>query len=173
MISYVTGDATTPTGTGCKIVCHVCNDQGFWGAGFVLALSARWPNVPAEYSTAFTKGVPHPEKLGTVQLVTIKDGELYVANMIAQRSIKPCKDYSKEGCPPIRYDALLKCLKEVATFAKQKNATIHAPRFGAGLSGGDWDVIAALIASAWADLQVTIYDFQAVQAAPQTDDEII
>lgn len=40
-IHYVTGDATEPIGEGEKIIAHICNDQGGWGAGFVLALSKK------------------------------------------------------------------------------------------------------------------------------------
>jgi hypothetical protein len=25
-----------------KLICHICNDLGGWGKGFVLALSRRW-----------------------------------------------------------------------------------------------------------------------------------
>jgi O-acetyl-ADP-ribose deacetylase (regulator of RNase III) len=41
-IFYMTGDATAPVGEGQKLIVHVCNDIGAWGAGFVLALSKRW-----------------------------------------------------------------------------------------------------------------------------------
>src|ERR1700719_3262144 len=40
-INYVEGDATLPIGNGRKVIAHVCNDGGAWGAGFVMALSAR------------------------------------------------------------------------------------------------------------------------------------
>jgi O-acetyl-ADP-ribose deacetylase (regulator of RNase III) len=46
-IAYHTGDATRPVGRGNKIIAHVCNDQGRWGKGFVMAISARWP-LPEE-----------------------------------------------------------------------------------------------------------------------------
>ena len=36
-IQYLTGDATAPQSQGNKIICHVCNDIGGWGKGFVLA----------------------------------------------------------------------------------------------------------------------------------------
>ena len=29
-INYVKGDATTPIGTGDKIICHITNDIGAW-----------------------------------------------------------------------------------------------------------------------------------------------
>jgi hypothetical protein len=40
-IQYIAGDATAPIGDGNKIIAHVCNDIGAWGAGFVLAISKR------------------------------------------------------------------------------------------------------------------------------------
>jgi len=39
-ITYRRGDATAPNADGSKIVCHVCNDVGGWGKGFVVALHA-------------------------------------------------------------------------------------------------------------------------------------
>ena len=40
-IQFITGDATAPIGKGNRIIAHVCNDIGAWGAGFVLAISKR------------------------------------------------------------------------------------------------------------------------------------
>ena len=39
-INYLKGDATEPTKKP-AIICHVCNDIGGWGRGFVLALSKK------------------------------------------------------------------------------------------------------------------------------------
>lgn len=44
-----TGDATQPEGTGPRVLVRVCNDQGLWGAGFVLALSRRFKAPEAAY----------------------------------------------------------------------------------------------------------------------------
>jgi hypothetical protein len=41
-INYLKGDATFPEAKGTKIICHICNDLGAWGKGFVLAISKRW-----------------------------------------------------------------------------------------------------------------------------------
>lgn len=35
MITYLTGDATKPRGNGRKIIAHVTNDEGAWGAGLL------------------------------------------------------------------------------------------------------------------------------------------
>lgn len=48
-ITYIKGDATCPQAKGTKIICHVCNDIGGWGKGFVLAISRRWEQPEAEY----------------------------------------------------------------------------------------------------------------------------
>jgi O-acetyl-ADP-ribose deacetylase (regulator of RNase III) len=47
--------------------------------------------------------------------------------------------------PPIRYDALEKCLKAVYKRAYALGCTVHAPRIGCVLAGGDWKYISQLI----------------------------
>jgi O-acetyl-ADP-ribose deacetylase (regulator of RNase III) len=51
-ITYLTGDATAPVGTGTKIIAHVCNDIGRWGKGFVLVISKRWPEPEHAFKAA-------------------------------------------------------------------------------------------------------------------------
>ena len=51
---------------------------------------------------------------------------------------------TEEG-PPIRYEAVEKCLQNVAAKARELNATLHMPRIGCGLAGGSWDRIEPLI----------------------------
>jgi len=157
VINYVLGDATRPQGEGPKFIIHCCNNFGLWGAGFVLALSRRW-SAP-EYGYRDWGG---PYKLGQVQLVKVED-DLHVLNMIGQSGVR-----TQSGGPPIRYEAIRKCLKQVALMAKSEDfpcfgtpASIHAPRFGAGLAGGEWDRIAKIIQEELVDkgLSVTIYDF--------------
>lgn len=134
---YVKGDATSPTS---GIICHVCNDIGAWGAGFVLALSRKWREPERLYKIWHSRGtwLGKKFKLGEVQFVQV-GSNLYVANMIAQRDIRHKK------LPPIRYSALTKCLQEVNAFAKDKGLELHAPKFGAGLAGGDWQTIESII----------------------------
>jgi hypothetical protein len=45
VIRYLVGDATAPFIKGPKIIAHVCNDVGKWGLGFVMSVSAKWPDV--------------------------------------------------------------------------------------------------------------------------------
>lgn len=151
-LSYLTGDATQPI-LKPALIMHVCNDIGAWGRGFVLAVDKISPRPRNAYSTKAVYG------LGEVQFVPCagdgRDGVM-VANMIAQHDIRFCR-----GCgePPIRYDALARCLEAVFDWTRVNNyLTIHAPRLGSGLAGGDWVVIEALIEKILKDRIVYIYD---------------
>ena len=48
-LKIIKGDATSPQAKGNRIVAHVCNDLGKWGKGFVMAVSARWPEPEEAY----------------------------------------------------------------------------------------------------------------------------
>src|ERR1700722_6016752 len=48
-VRLLKGDATSPQARGVKIIAHICNDLGNWGKGFVLAISARWPEPEKAY----------------------------------------------------------------------------------------------------------------------------
>jgi len=159
-IRYVSGDATDPIGDGRKFIIHCCNDMGLWGAGFVVALSKKWKNPEIRYrewSREFLLGNKDRGDfcLGNVQFVRVEK-DIVVANMIGQHGVG-----WKNGIPPIRYDSIEKCLKKVAKFATHNNAEVHAPRFGAGLAGGDWNKIEELIVDRLIHkgIGVTIYDF--------------
>lgn len=130
-ILYIKGDATAPIGSGVKVITHICNDIGGWGKGFVLALSKKW-KMPEE---AYRQWYKSQEEftLGAVQFVNVEN-KLYVANMIGQHGIY--KD--SKGLPPIRYDAVRQCLKEVALFTIAHKASVpYAPYW---LWTGRWQV---------------------------------
>lgn len=155
VIRYLKGDATSPQAAGVKIIAHVCNDIGAWGAGFVLAISARWPDPEAEYRKWYAARSGNDFALGAVQLVQVEP-YICVANMIGQRGIKT----GSKG-PPIRYPAVGQCLARVGETALSLAATVHMPRIGCGLAGGKWEEIEPLIASNLTErgVAVTVYDF--------------
>lgn len=152
-IDYRTGDATQPIGSDPKIIAHVCNDIGGWGRGFVMALSNRWPEPERKYREWYAERRSNDFGLGAVQLVTVDNG-LWVANMIGQRDVRRV-----DGVPPIRYDALAECLGRLAEHAVERTASVHMPRIGAGLAGGDWERIEGIILEQLLPhVSVTVYD---------------
>jgi len=153
-IQYTKGDATAPQSENNKIIVHICNDMGGWGKGFVMAISKRWKKPENQYREWFKS--KDGFELGKVQFVQVEE-DLWVANLIGQHKIN--KD--ENGNAPIRYDAIEDGLKEVASFAKESNASVHMPRIGCGLAGGKWEMIEPIILQRLSnnDVEVVVYDF--------------
>ncbi len=167
-IRYVQGDATAPEGTGLKIIAHVCNDAGAWGAGFVMALSRRWPEPEAAYRKWHQIRAINDFGLGAVQMVTVSP-DIQVANMVGQHGA----GYAGSR-PPVRYEAIGRALGQLArnagTHAGRPAASVHMPRIGCGLAGGDWGCIEPLILDRLCShaIWVTVYDLPPGSAAPGT-----
>jgi O-acetyl-ADP-ribose deacetylase (regulator of RNase III) len=154
-INTTVGDATAPQGEGAKVIVHVCNDVGGWGRGFVMALSRRWPEPEAQYRDWYSRRDENDFLLGNVQFVEVEP-ELWVANLIGQHGLRP-----SGGRPPVRYDAIRAGLAKVGEFAIRHAASVHMPRIGCGLAGGNWEEVEAIVRETLSerDVTVTVYDF--------------
>lgn len=92
--------------------------------------------------------------LGGVQVLELGEG-LYLGNMLAQQGIRgrtpqfssdECGSDTRQGNFPLRYSALKRCLENVVVECKRRGiSSVHMPRIGAGLGGGDWDYIREII----------------------------
>ena len=138
-IKYLKGDATSPQSKGVKIICHICNDLGGWGKGFVLAISNRWESPEKDYRIWHRKRANNDFQLGNIKVIKVEK-YIYVANMIAQRGMK-----TGSNGPPIRYEAVKSCLSKLASTAIELGASVHMPRIGCGLAGGKWEKIEPII----------------------------
>lgn len=142
------------------VIPHNCNDQGAWGAGFVMALSA-WNRKPQkEYEKWYSTKVadtPHGTnfRLGNSSLVEIRSG-LYVANMIGQRG------FGRDRFDLQKLQAAMEIVRcHVEEFKKDYEiCQFHCPKFGAGLSGGDWAEIEDAISCTWVKpwTKVVVYE---------------
>jgi O-acetyl-ADP-ribose deacetylase (regulator of RNase III) len=159
-VRYITGDATQPTGDKPRIIVHVCNDIGGWGRGFVLALSSRWDSPERAYRAWFEQKSDLPFELGQVAFVEVEP-QLWVGNMIGQRDTR-----KQAGVPPVRYEAIRTALGRVGEFAIEHAASVHMPRIGCGLAGGDWSEIETIIEDELCqrDVDVTVYDLDTQDA---------
>ncbi len=154
MITYLKGDATNPQAKGQKIIAHIVNDKGGWGKGFVLSISKRWKKPETAYREWYNSRVRDDFKLGNVDYVQVRN-DILIANMLAQQGYNT----DNKG-PPIRYDALKKCLADVYEVAEYTSASVHMPRIGTGLSGGKWEIIGPMIEEIFADsVKVYVYDY--------------
>jgi O-acetyl-ADP-ribose deacetylase (regulator of RNase III) len=146
MIKYIEGDlfdyAVKDT-----VIAHVCNCHGGWGSGFVVPLGNKYPKSKERYLLNDDWGF---HRLGELQLEELNSDRLYVANMIAQ---------TLGGSRPLSYEHLVFCMHYLKKQIIDENLSISAPLFGAGLAGGDWNIIKELIKDCWSDsgIEVNIY----------------
>lgn len=146
-LAHISGDVTNISPNNNTIIPHICNDQGLWGRGFVLALDRKWPEPKMAYT--------HKSqfKLGSVGIVKVDDN-IHVANMIAQH-----RTGRNRPRPPIRYGYLTDAMRQVAKLCREHKADIACPKFGSGLAGGNWHIIEQMIYEIWIDnnIKVTVY----------------
>lgn len=130
-ITYLKGDATEPIGDGEKYILHIVNNIGLWGKGFVLALSEKWK----EPEEIFYESHKLHTELGAVSFVPVTE-DITVVNMYAQSGVR-----SYLNPIPIHYGYLDMCLRKVAEQIGDKDITVHMPKIGCGLAGGDWNIV--------------------------------
>ena len=159
-IHYVIGDATDPIvrDNENSLIVHCCNTLGFWGAGFVVPLGKRYPKAKESYKQYIEKnGKGH---LADVDEVKVADN-IYVENLIGQSFLYK----QPNGQIPCNYLAIELGFRSIIEkwMAKTENYSIHMPRIGCGLAGGDWKTIENIIQRIFidiADVDVFVYDLK-------------
>jgi O-acetyl-ADP-ribose deacetylase (regulator of RNase III) len=133
------------------VIIHGCNCFNTMGAGIAKTIAKEFPNAyVVDQKTA--KG--SIEKLGNISIAYIFDSNPYVINAYTQ--------YKYSGPCPVEYLAIDSCMKEVAKFLQEtgnEKARIGIPRIGAGLAGGDWDIISKIIDKRLGDYNLTLVEF--------------
>jgi Zn-dependent peptidase ImmA (M78 family)/O-acetyl-ADP-ribose deacetylase (regulator of RNase III) len=152
-ITYLLGDATDPQGDENKLIVHVVNDKtANWGGhGFAPHLRARYPGLQESFRDWARE--PGALALGKVHIHEV-DPALRIATMVAQHG------YGSQAAKiPLRYEALEQCMRRVRDHLSEHSAAVHMPRIGAGQAGGDWNVIAEMVARQLLDVAhaVTVY----------------
>ena len=157
-IHYIIGDATKPIvrkGENSLIV-HCCNTLGAWGAGFVIPLGKRYPKAKESYLEYIHNG---NVKLGHVDEVKVADN-IYVENLIGQSFLYK----KKNGEIPCNYTAIQYGFMNILYKwqSKDEKFSIHMPRIGCGLAGGDWKIIEKIINRQFCHkgIDVFVYDLK-------------
>jgi hypothetical protein len=147
-------------------VPHVCNNVDVFGAGFAAQVGENYPEVKANYHLLGKNFLRN--NLGHSQIVKVYEDKkyrhkLFFVNMIAQNGIKNPKNHR-----PLHYGALVKSMTLLSQYIhnntgysqKTEKIEIHCPKFGSGLSGGNWSFISDLIEDLWRPYNVFVYNFQ-------------
>lgn len=134
-INYIKGDLLSVTE---GIIVHGCNAQGVMGSGVALAVRQKYPKVYEKYKQEIQLGFLG---LGDVQLVKVKQN-LFICNAITQEF------YGRSNKLYVSYDAIRNVFLDVFAAAEDGVYDVSTPKIGAGLGGGDWEVILKIIKEA-------------------------
>jgi O-acetyl-ADP-ribose deacetylase (regulator of RNase III) len=153
-IKYIKGDATEPIIIGDKysVICHCCNALGAWGKGFVVPLGQKYPIAREKY-LKFIKMTKEENRLGSVSFAKATDN-IIVANIIGQ-----FYTYPKDGKIPLDYEALEKGFRSVIEMFQTNDIplTVHMPKIGCGLAGGDWNRVEEIIKNTFINSNIEVY----------------
>ncbi|AZQ55694.1 macro domain-containing protein [Burkholderia cenocepacia] len=139
-IVYEVGDAAVPRKNS-TLIAHVVNNRGKWGRGFVVSLGKKYPVARDGYLELF-RDEQHPP-LGMVQFLSVdNEKRIFVANMVSQDGIRKS---SRDVAQYVSYSDLKICLGKICEFALANRLSVQMPMIGAGLGGGDWEVISTEI----------------------------
>ena len=135
MIEYRKGNLLDVTS---GIIIHGCNSHGVMGSGVALAVKNKYPGAYELYRERCIDSNDDPYLLGSV-IVYMVNENLLVANMITQKDFGTHKRQVNYGAIARGFDDLEEY------YANTPGVEFHFPKIGAGLGGGDWEVIAELI----------------------------
>lgn len=128
-------------------IAHGCNAQGVMGSGVARIVRDQYFPAFKYYLEQYDK---HGLKLGEVQFVPANDK--VIVNAITQNL------YGRDGRRFVNYEAVAECMYTINCKLKLSGEThIAMPQIGAGLGGGDWRVIEAIVESELADIQPVVY----------------
>ena len=123
-------------------IVHGCNAQGVMGSGVALAVKRKYPGAFESYRAEYdARGL----KLGRNYLWQANDN-LFIWNAITQEGFgQPHRNCS--------YDAIENCFQSLNSFiidflghdSPPPSQEIHIPAIGAGLGGGNWEIIREII----------------------------
>lgn len=133
-IKYVKGDLVRDAEKDFDVIGHGCNCWCTMGKGIALEVKNKWPRAyDADKGTALGDS----GKLGTYSSWKTPAG-LMILNLYTQWQYKGAQNDIKAD-----YDAIRRCMKLIKqNFYGQR---IGLPLVGAGLAGGDWNIISEII----------------------------
>ena len=151
MIEYIKGDLFNEPH---KIIAHGVNCQGVMRSGVAKIIREKWPEVYENYRDFCQLREPY-RYLGHVRMAVGKDDTM-VFNCFTQL------EYGKNGKRYISYDAVDDCMKSLNFCVESREWNngniISMPKIGAGLGGGHWPVIEAIINHRLKDHKVKVYE---------------
>lgn len=133
-----------------KVILHGCNGRGVMGSGVAKAIRAAYPIAFEKYREALDKD----RKIAPGTVIPVFCGRHIIINAVTQDDF----GYDKTA-RYVSYDAVADCLRKVNDWPywRENEARIAMPKIGAGLGGGSWPIIAAIIEDTLKAVAPTVY----------------
>jgi|ERR1051325_9858451 O-acetyl-ADP-ribose deacetylase (regulator of RNase III) len=130
-----------------QFIAHGCNCSGGFGSGVAKEIATRYPHIKEGY---LYKHQHRGWKLGEIQLITVGDG--------TGRTIANCATQERYGRPDegpyVSYPAIRQVIRKLV---EQWPNGFAIPKIGAGLAGGNWDIIEKIINEESGLVEVRVY----------------
>tara|TARA_R110000824_G_scaffold280251_1_gene468382 strand:+ start:15081 stop:15560 length:480 start_codon:yes stop_codon:yes gene_type:complete len=135
------------------VIVHGCNCYHTMGAGIAWQIAKQFPEaLEADLVTEYGNS----EKLGAISCAEIETDKGYVFHIV--------NGYTQMGCGHglyTNYTAIAMVMETVAEFWPE--ARIGYPKIGAGLGGGDWNVIHPIIDKALYGLDHMLVEYESYE----------
>lgn len=154
-MKYVKGDLLDLAEKGnFDVVVHGANCFTTMGSGIAKSIHSRWPEA---YEVDCDTSYASRAKLGKYSGITIKRNgyAFFVVNAYTQYDYRP-----RSGTPPVDYNAIRSVFKALAKEFSDPNTRFGIPKIGAGLAGGNWDIIEKIIDEEMAGRDITCVLFE-------------
>jgi O-acetyl-ADP-ribose deacetylase (regulator of RNase III) len=135
-----------------EVIVHGCNALGVMGAGVARLIRDKWPEAERVYLEAYRTG---GLKLGTIIVAPYSPRcSRAVVNMITQKTVA-----TRPGQKVVSYDGIYVGFMSLDVWMRDNDYTAAAmPRIGAGLGGGSWSIISAIISATARNYRPIVYD---------------
>jgi O-acetyl-ADP-ribose deacetylase (regulator of RNase III) len=133
------------------VLAHVVNCQGVMGAGVALSLKKAFPDLYNAYHAKTVMSYDRNKLLGTCYIFQNYTPIKLIANLYAQFNYGQNQRH-------LNYEALYTSLCELRDFIDKNNikSVAFPHKMGAGLAGGNWNIIMAMISEIFNDIEVHI-----------------
>jgi len=142
-IRYVKGDLLQAPE---QYLIHGCNAKGFMGAGVAKLIRDKYPKAYKDYKDSYDS---YGLTLGSVIPSKQPDGKI-ILNAITQETLG-------YGGIHVSYWAIANVMHQLNRWSDEQMKEVAMPQIGAGLAGGDWNVIEAIIENEAKNFQPVVY----------------
>lgn len=148
MIQYKKGDLfTTPD----RVIVHGCNSHGIMGSGVAKRVKELYPEAYEKYRDYCKEmDLRQGKRYILGKVIAAMSNNMLILNCITQM------DYGNDGEKYVSYDAIDTSMMTIAR--KHDLDNISMPKIGAGLGGGNWNVIKEIINHRLKDKIVTVWE---------------